>query len=101
MKLISSAYRDSELLLWVTEGRTAYLKTNSTASVTMSTQLGSTDSKITTESEVDSSMIISNEFRERSKDGQDLTHNANAIALNTDHAKKFVSLQSCNLCSFP
>lgn len=101
MKLISSAYRDSELLLWVTEGRTAYLKTNSTASVTMSTQLGSTDSKITTESEVDSSMIISNEFRERSKDGQDLTHNANAIALNTDHAKKICLIAKLQPLFFP
>ena len=54
----------------------------------MSSQLGNVDSKITTDSEVDSSVIILNAFREGNKNDRDLTQNANAVTLNTDHARK-------------
>jgi len=55
----------------------------------MNTQLGSkADSNVTTDGGVDSSMIILNKVRERSKDDQGLTQNANAVPLNTDHARK-------------
>ena len=54
----------------------------------MSSQLGNVDSKITTDSKVDSSVIILNSFREGNKNERDLTQNANAVTLNTDHARK-------------
>ena len=55
----------------------------------MSTQLRNGDSKVTTDGRVDSSVIILNRFSERRKDERDgLTQNANAVTLNTDHARK-------------
>ena len=68
----------------------------------MSTQLGSNgDSKVTANGEVDSSVIILNTFRERSKDEQGLTQNANSVTLNTDHARKICFIAKMQPLFFP
>lgn len=55
----------------------------------MSTHFGSNgDSKVSTDGDVDPSVIILNRFRERSKNEQDSAQNAKAVALNANHARK-------------
>lgn len=50
----------------------------------MSTELGAADLKISIEGEANSSVIILNEFRERSEDGQELTDSSKTATVNID-----------------
>ena len=56
--------------------------------MTMSNQLGITDSNVATVGEVNSSVIILNEFRERGKDGEDVCEISTTATANTEHTRK-------------
>lgn len=67
----------------------------------MSARLGNADSKITIEGEVDSSVVILNEFRERGANGQDLTDSLNTATVNTDHNRKICLIAKLQSLFFP